>query len=39
MIVEKPRVDIAFPQRSLDGRQVHGQTSIVNKWGNLGESP
>src|SRR3984957_5870442 len=31
MVVEKPAVDVPFAQCSLDGGQVHGQTSIVNK--------
>ena len=39
MVVEQPRVDIAFAQRRLYGGQVHGQTSIVNKRKDLSESP
>src|SRR5580693_9037973 len=31
MVVEKPAVDVPFAQCSVDGGQVHGQTSIVNK--------
>ena len=38
MVVEKPRVNVAFAQRRLDGGEVHGQTSIVNKRKDLGES-
>ena len=38
MVVEQPRVDIAFAQRRLYGGQVHGQTSIVNKRKDLSES-
>ena len=38
VIVEKPRVDVAFAQRRLDGGKVHGQTSIVNNGKDLGES-
>src|SRR4029077_15232950 len=39
MVVEQPRVDVAFAQRRLYGRQVHWQTSIVNKRKGLSESP
>src|ERR1035438_1063675 len=39
MIVEKPRVHVAFAQRRLNGSQIHGQTLIVNKSQGLGESP
>src|SRR4029077_11252720 len=38
MVVEQPRVDVAFAQRRLYGRQVHEQTSIVNKRKDLSES-
>ena len=38
MVVEQPRVNVAFAQRRLDGSEVHGQTSIVNKSKDLGES-
>src|SRR5271166_541036 len=37
MVVEQPRVDVAFAQRRLDGGEVHGQTPIVNKREDLGE--
>src|ERR1700691_4641534 len=39
MIVEKPRVHVAFAQRKLNGSQIHGQSLIVNKSQGLGESP
>src|SRR5277367_2850384 len=38
VIVEKPRVNIAFAQRRLNGGQVHGRTSIVNNGLDLSES-
>ncbi len=38
VVVEQPRVDVAFAQRRLDGSQVHGQTPIVNNGKDLGES-
>ncbi len=38
VIVEKPRINIAFAQRRLNGSQVHGEASIVNKSKTLGES-
>ncbi len=38
VVVEKPRVNVAFAQRRLDGSEVHGQTPIVNKSKDLGES-
>jgi hypothetical protein len=38
MVVEQPRVNVPLAQRRLDGRQVHGQTSIVNKSKDLSES-
>jgi len=38
VVVEKPRVNVAFAQRRLDGGKVHEQTSIVNKSKDLGES-
>ena len=38
MVVEQPRVNIAFAQCRLDGSEVHGQTFIVNKSKDLGES-
>src|SRR6266581_2193470 len=38
MVVEQPRVNVAFAQRRLDSSEVHGQTSIVNKRKDLGES-
>ena len=31
MVVEKPGVDVALAQRGLDGGEVHGQTTILNK--------
>jgi hypothetical protein len=37
MITEQPGVNIAFAQRRLNGSQIHGQTSIVNKGMSLGE--
>src|SRR3954454_3154096 len=37
MITEQPGVNIAFAQRRLDGSQIHGQASIVNKGMSLGE--
>src|SRR5579863_902244 len=36
MVVKQPGVDVPFAQRSLDGGQVHGQTSIVNKVSDFG---
>src|ERR1700722_287625 len=38
VVVEKPGVDVAFAQRRLDGGQVHGQTTILNKTSHLSES-
>ena len=38
VVVEQPRVDVAFAQRRLNGSEVHGQTSIVNNGRDLGES-
>lgn len=38
MVVKKPSIDVAFAQRSLYSGEVHGQTSIVNKGADLGES-
>jgi hypothetical protein len=38
MVIEEPRIDVAFAQRRLDGIQLHGQTPIVNKSWGLGES-
>src|SRR5947209_8161265 len=38
MVIKQPRINVAFLQRRLDGRQVHGQTIIVNKAGKLRES-
>jgi hypothetical protein len=38
MVVKKPRVNVAFAQYRLDGIEIHGQTSIVNKSKDLGES-
>jgi hypothetical protein len=37
MIVEQPGINVAFAQGRLNGRQVHGQTSIVNKGTELRE--
>src|SRR5580658_402626 len=36
VVVEQPRVNIAFAQGRLDGGEVHGQTSIVNNEGEFG---
>src|SRR5262249_36154117 len=36
MVVEEPCVDVAFPERSLDSRKVHGPTSIVNNGKEFG---
>jgi hypothetical protein len=36
VIVKKPSVDVAFAQRSLNGGEIHGQTSIVNNAGEFG---
>src|SRR5258705_3632029 len=38
VVIEQPRVDVAFAQSRLNGGQVHGQTSIVNKSQDLSES-
>src|ERR1700687_3627313 len=38
VVVEEPRVNVAFAQRRLDRSQVHRETSIVNKRKDLGES-
>ena len=38
VIAKEPRVDIAFAQGRLNGGEVHGQTSIVNKGKSLRES-
>jgi hypothetical protein len=38
VVVEQPRVDVAFAERRLDGSQVHGQTPIVNNGRDLSES-
>src|SRR5581483_6721046 len=37
MVVKQPSVDIALAQSSLNGRKVHGQTTILNKSSSLGE--
>src|SRR2546427_4952898 len=39
MVVEEPTVDVALVQRRLNGRQVHGQASIVNKGSEFGRMP
>src|ERR1700686_1788531 len=38
MVVEQPRVNVAFGQHGLNSSEVHRQTSIVNKRMDLGES-
>src|SRR5277367_1319229 len=38
VIIEEPCVDIPLAQRSLYGRKVHGQTTILTTSGGLGES-
>jgi hypothetical protein len=35
MVIKKPRVNVAFAERRLNGGEVHGQTSIVNKGGEF----
>jgi hypothetical protein len=37
VIVEKPRVDVAFAQRGLNGWEIHEQTIILNKRDELRE--
>src|SRR5437879_3518402 len=37
VIVKKPRVDVAFPQRGLNGWKIHEQMVILNKYEDLGE--
>ncbi|MGH9499699.1 MAG: hypothetical protein ACRD3L_11230, partial [Terriglobales bacterium] len=38
VIVKQPGVDIALAQGRLDGGQVHGQITILNKTSHLSES-
>jgi len=37
VIIKKPRVDVAFPQRGLNGWEIHEQMVILNKYEDLGE--
>ena len=38
VIVEKPGINVALAQSGLYGGKVHGQTTILIKGGDLGES-
>src|SRR6267378_200013 len=38
MVVKEPAVEVTFAQRSLNGGEVHGQTTIVNNDRELSES-
>src|ERR1700732_1788382 len=38
MVVKEPAVEVTFAQRSLNGGEAHGQTTIVNKDRELSES-
>src|SRR5207248_2594215 len=38
MIIKKPGIDISFSERSLYGRKIHGQTTILNNRMVLSES-
>ena len=37
VVVKKPGVDVAFAQRGLNGWEVHGQMTILNKGSFLRE--
>jgi hypothetical protein len=36
VVVKEPGIDVALAQRSLNGGEIHGQTSIVNKGKEFG---
>src|ERR1700680_1793502 len=38
MVVKEPTVEVTFAQRSLNGGEVHGRTTIVNNDKELSES-
>ena len=38
MVIEQPGIDVAFAKGGLNGGEVHGQRTILNKCGDLSES-